>query len=151
MSIVTLSLMAALGYAGTEVLINLGTARLAPHEVQLIKTSITTICFLGLTFSHGKVIVPGKGASYLYLVICIFSGLCSFSGNLLKTKALANGGELGTVSSLTACYPAIAFVLSVLFMGEELKTNKIVGVTFAILSVLAFSYEPDGESKTKTA
>ncbi|CAB9505676.1 expressed unknown protein [Seminavis robusta] len=145
-----LPLLSALCYGGSEVLVKVGTTGLAAHEVQLIKTIVTTLCFLGVAFNaSGGAILHSKGfsSSSALVATCMTAGVCAFIGGLLKTTAIKNGAALGTVSALTAFYPAVAFVGSVAFFGEELKPNKVVGLGFALLSILAFSYEPKAAVK----
>jgi uncharacterized membrane protein len=135
------ALLAALGYGASEVLVKLGTHGLEGAEVQLIKTVASTVCYLfaALQAPEGN-IFKARGFT-THIVISIVAGVCSFGGGLLKTNAMKNGGALGTVSALAATHPAITFVLSVIFMGEELKLNRVLGAMFAVLSVLSFTFE----------
>ena len=141
------ALLAALGYGASEVLVKLGTHGLEAAEVQLIKTIASTVGYFyaALQAPEGS-ISKFKGVTS-HMIISVIAGIFSFAGGLLKTTAMKNGGALGTVSALAATHPAITFVLSVMFMGEEVKLNRVFGVLFAVLSVLAFTFESPPESK----
>jgi uncharacterized membrane protein len=103
------ALLAALGYGALEVLVKLGTHGLEAAEVQLIKTIASTMCYLFATLQapEGNSF-KAKGFT-THIMISIVAGICSFGGGLLKTSAMKNGGELGTVSALAATHPAITF------------------------------------------
>ena len=86
--------------------------------------------------------------------LAVFSGLCSYTGGLLFTTALSNGGEASVVGAVVASYPAIAFVMSVVFFGEPAPPAKVIGVVLAVASTAFFAYQPSsavGDQDAKKA
>lgn len=59
-------------------------------------------------------------------------------GSLAYFYALKRGGA-GEITTLTALYPALTLLLSVLFLREEINFRKIIGVLFALASVFILS------------
>jgi drug/metabolite transporter (DMT)-like permease len=48
-------------------------------------------------------------------------------------------GSAALTTSVVGMYPAIAAILGVVFLGEELKGNEILGVLLALASGAAFA------------
>lgn len=48
-------------------------------------------------------------------------------------------GEVGTVSVLSACYPALTFMISAIFLGESITSTKLIGVALTMLGVVVLS------------
>lgn len=72
------------------------------------------------------------------LFICIFaialSWLCFFK--------LVGSGEAGTVGSFTFLIPLVSIILSVLFMGESVTANLLVGLLLIVVSILLVNSKP---------
>jgi uncharacterized membrane protein len=64
------------------------------------------------------------------------------SGSVLATIAYFSYiyglkvGEVGTISVLSSCYPALTFIMAVLFLGESITATKIVGIIFILTGIV---------------
>lgn len=56
-------------------------------------------------------------------------------GTLGFSYALRSGGAVGQTSVVTALYPALTLVLSMIFLGESLTIKKGIGIVLALISV----------------
>lgn len=76
------------------------------------------------------------------LFICIFaialSWLCFFR--------LVGSGEASTVGSYTFLIPLVSIILSVIFMGESVTVNLIIGLVLIVMSILLVNRTPKEKS-----
>lgn len=72
------------------------------------------------------------------LVYAVISAVMVVLGSLLLYYAL-NRGRASIVVPLSSIGPAITTVLAVLFLGEHLSINQIVGIVLVILGVILIS------------
>ena len=72
------------------------------------------------------------------LVYAVISAVMVVLGSLLLYYAL-NRGRASIVIPLSSIGPAITTVLAVLFLGEHLSINQIVGIVLVILGVILIS------------
>ena len=108
---------------------------------------MTSFSFSVLNFTKSKgVAFPGVGDP-MGAAMSIAAGISSFLGTRLFTRALEAGGSVGMVSAVTGSYPAVAFVLSVAMLGENIQTNKVAGLFLALASAVAFSMEPEAPTE----
>jgi uncharacterized membrane protein len=63
----------------------------------------------------------------------ILGGLMMAVGSLAYMFALKRGGA-GEVTTITALYPALTLMLSIIFLQEDLTFKKGVGVILALFS-----------------
>ena len=142
-SSIVLAGIAACFYTGWALTQKAGSDVLGPKELQLITTLVMavfiTVAYLAASPNGLRALAsaPLGGVG-----IAAASGLCAVAGGYFFTAALASGGEASVVSAVVATYPALVFVVSVAFFGEEAPPSKIIGVAFAMLSAFAFAYKP---------
>ncbi|HID47421.1 MAG TPA: EamA family transporter [Methanothermococcus okinawensis] len=72
------------------------------------------------------------------LVYGVISAVMVVLGSLLLYYAL-NKGRASIVVPLSSIGPAITTVLAVLFLGEHLSINQIIGIVLVILGVILIS------------
>lgn len=72
------------------------------------------------------------------LVYAVISAVMVVLGSLLLYYAL-NRGRASIVVPLSSMGPAITTVLAVLFLGEHLSINQILGIVLVILGVILIS------------
>ena len=72
------------------------------------------------------------------LIYGVISAIMVVLGSLLLYYAL-NRGRASIVVPLSSIGPAITTVLAVLFLGEHLSINQIVGIVLVILGVILIS------------
>lgn len=56
-------------------------------------------------------------------------------GTLGFSYTLRSGGAVGQTSVVTALYPALTLMLSMVFLGETLTVKKGIGIVLALISV----------------
>ena len=145
---IVLSGLGCFCYAIWAVLQKMASSKLTPNEAQLYTTAMMFALCVGASVAAGDVRV--QNAPVRPFLFAAVSGIFTYIGGLLYTTALSNGGSVGLVSAITASYPSIAFVLSVVLLGDEVAPNKIAGLVFAIASAAAFAYEPAAAVAPKT-
>jgi len=64
------------------------------------------------------------------IALAIFSAICSAVAGYFYARAVKTS-DVSSVLSITTCYPSLAFLLSVLFLGETFSFKKFFG--FAIM------------------
>ncbi len=74
------------------------------------------------------------------VLIIVAAGVFGTLGYLFVIKALEKASA-GTVIAMTSVYPAVTFLLSYLFLGEEASPKKILGVVFALTGIILLSLE----------
>lgn len=103
----------------------------------MVSTCVTAlfVVLIPLTFMFTKVdtTINTKGVAF-----ALMGGLCMCIGSLAYFFALRRGGA-GEVTSVTALYPAITLLLSVLFLREEITLQKGFGLALAIAGVFVLS------------
>ncbi len=62
-------------------------------------------------------------------------------GNFAMLGAFARGGKAAVIAPLGSLYPVISVPLAVAFLGEKVGPREIMGITIALISVAALSYE----------
>lgn len=93
--------------------------------------AVTPLLWLFIKFDHS---ISLSGVLYT-LAAALFMSI----GTLGFSYALRNGGEVGTTSVVTALYPAVTLVLSMIFLGEFLTIKKGIGIVLALISVALLS------------
>jgi len=66
------------------------------------------------------------GSDKLGPIFVMASVLVSMGGVFFYLKALS-GGEATKIVPLSSTYPAVTFVLALLFLGESFSVNKLIG------------------------
>jgi uncharacterized membrane protein len=78
--------------------------------------------------------VPAMGAAY-----ALAAGLFTSAGGIWFNKALKGGGPASSVTVISAAYPAVAFLISVVIMGEKLTWLKFLGSVLTISGAICFA------------
>lgn len=84
--------------------------------------------WLFIKFDHH---ITFTGVSYT-----LAAALCMCVGTLGFSYALRSGGSVGQTTILTALYPALTLMLSVIFLGENMTAKKGIGVVLALVSFI---------------
>lgn len=139
MSPVVLSLISALFYSFWALLSKQASGTLNRNELQILvlcgNLVLSGLVVFSDTATEFRVLsMPREGG-----ISALGAGLFAALGGLACAQAIVSGGDASVVSSLSGLYPAITFVLGVMFMGEQVSTNKVLGVVFALASAFAFS------------
>ncbi len=86
-----------------------------------------------LIFLSGRVQLSSQGIIYSIFIGITYSLGCIFYFNA------ASKGSISTVVTITALYPLITIFLSVIFLKETLTMHQILGIFFAIVSMMFFA------------
>jgi len=154
---ILLSVLSASCYGAWALLQKLSSKHILPGEVQLCTAATSAFFALSRWLSSQSpktksIPVPPSGNnSALGVILAISSGLGSFVGTYYFSQAIAAGGDVGMVSAISATYPAMAYLFSLLLTeGETVQPHKSIGLVFAILSAAAFAYQPPPVDETTT-
>lgn len=106
------------------------------HPIMVITTItalyliLTPLAFIFLKFPKE---INAPGISY-----ALAGGICMSVGSMAYLFALKRGGA-GEVTTITALYPALTLVLSVIFLHEGMTIKKGIGIILALASCLLLS------------
>lgn len=73
------------------------------------------------------------------VIYTVAGSLCMCCATLGFSYALKSGGDVGSTTILTALYPALTLILSMLFLGEQLTIKKGIGIALALVSFTLLS------------
>ncbi len=96
----------------------------------------TFIIFTTYMYSQGFP-KPAVGTTAL---IALLSGILGAAGTVCFMLSLSIGRPSITVP-LTALYPVVTAVLSVIFLGDQLSPRHVAGISFAVMAIFLLSYE----------
>ncbi|HEX3037129.1 MAG TPA: EamA family transporter [Thermodesulfobacteriota bacterium] len=102
-----------------------------PYRVYLFEGIGTLTILSSFILFKRQVIFTDFSFNILALLMGITWGL----GTILFIIAL-KPAKLSVLVPLSAVYPAVTILLSLIFLHERLETREIIGVVFAILSVM---------------
>lgn len=107
----------------------LGSAHARPRQMLLFQ-AVGVFAFALVTFAIEKFkfepTLPGFSWSFA-------AGFFTFVGFLTFFAALEQG-KASTVVTLSALYPVVTIILSVLFLHERLTMRQLAGIAFALLA-----------------
>lgn len=67
------------------------------------------------------------------------SGLAGLTGALCFLYAVTTGGKVSVVVTLTALYPIVTILLSLVFLHEQVSISQGLGILLALISMLLFA------------
>ena len=67
------------------------------------------------------------------------SGLAGFTGALCFLYAVTTGGKVSVVVTLTALYPIVTILLSLVFLHEQISITQGFGILLALISMMLFA------------
>jgi len=94
---------------------------------------LTPLLWIFMKFDHAiswSGVLYTTGAS---LFMCI--------GTLGFSYALRSGGAVGQTTILTALYPALTLLLSMIFTGESVTIKKGIGIALALVSFILLGFK----------
>ena len=118
----------------TPIIEKIGLARVDPFIGVTIRNTIVTIALLMLTFllGKGRALIELEGRS-----IFIF-GLSGLMAGLLGMWTYYTALKIGPTSKIvpiSACYPLITAILSVLILKEGLTLLRGIGTTLIVIGI----------------
>jgi len=125
-------------WGSTPLLEKLALRGAAPLNVLWIRTAFITVCVVAAATATGQM---GQAARMDWRTI-LFTLLSGLTGGVLGLTAYFHAlqkGHASLVVPLTATYPLVTVVLSVLLLGEPVTPAKIAGVIFIVAGVMLLS------------
>jgi len=91
-----------------------------------------------------------RTASRKGMLLALLGGLVTCFGNVAYYSALARGGKVATIVSLSALYPLVTILLAVLLLRERLNRIQIAGVAVSLIAIWLFNVQSDGGLVSRT-
>jgi transporter family protein len=130
------SVMAIIAWGLWGVLIKYATMRGMTGIAVYIVASLAPLLVIPWIYLAYKPEIPLTGS----ILIIITAGVFGTLGYLFVIKALEKASA-GTIIAMTSIYPAVTFILSYLFLGENADPKKVVGIVLALTGVILLSIE----------
>lgn len=111
---------------------------LSPGQSQALSTLGMLPILLTLGFSKSARL---RTASRKGLLLAFAGGVVTCLGNVAYYSALARGGKVATVVSLTALYPLVTILLAVLLLHERLNRMQLAGVALSCIAIWLFNIQ----------
>ena len=112
--------------------------RMHPYQLQVLAAIVYSICApIWIYFLHKENIqwnynITDWALAFICLVTSVVGAI--LFGSLLKTS-----NNTGGLTILISIHPIITFMFSMIFLGEQLNTQKIVACVFALLGLVLFN------------
>jgi len=100
------------------------------ETVGVLIVSATVLLFL----LKGRPEFHSKGTTF-----AILTGMAGITGAFFFLSSLSSGGKTSVVVTLTALYPLITILLSVLFLHETVTITQGIGILMALIAILLIS------------
>jgi uncharacterized membrane protein len=127
---ITFGLMAMVGWGIWVVLANVATRTLDPEIAMIFSYATSVVVALGyVAWRPGGITVERTGVAYA-LAAGVFAG-----GGAVAFYAGLERGQTGIVATVSALYFVVAALLGILFLGESLELQDVLGIIFAVLAV----------------
>lgn len=126
--------IAIVGWASWAVLNKTALNHLNPMALQFI----TSLFSFPLSFLYWQFVPKDTRWTSVGIGWTIAAAVATFGGSLAYMYA-ASQKEVSSVISLTACYPALTFLLAVMFLGETFTMTKFGGLVLILLGVWVVS------------
>lgn len=123
-------LIAIVGWGIGSFLAKISNAEMQPLVVSAV-SMVVYIIVLPIAIAAVK---PDLTVTSLGVVVTIIGSLFMCVGSLGFAYALRSGGAAGQTTILTALYPALTLILSMVFMRETINLKQGVGVALALVS-----------------
>lgn len=69
----------------------------------------------------------------------IVAGACGAIALICFFAAISAGGDVSTVAAISAVYPAVTFILAVVFLGDSFTLTRVAGVALVVGGVVLLS------------
>lgn len=134
MSYVGLAIIAMVGYGVTAVLLKV-VLRHIPAEVALVITNtVLVVAAIAFMLYRGQNLADSLSLGWPTVLLFV-TGL-TLSLSIISYYLALGRGPASVVLPIFAMNFAVATVLGVLFLGEDIKATKVIGVVLAGLSIV---------------
>jgi bacterial/archaeal transporter family protein len=130
------SMACVLCWGGWALLSKLGSREIPPETMQFLFTIGTIpVCLALLMARHFKLEKSAKGITY-----GVLNGVLSGVGGLALFAAYHTNSNTSLVTAATALYPMVTVVLAVLILRERFRFVQAIGLVFAAIAIVIFSF-----------
>jgi uncharacterized membrane protein len=130
------SLTCVFCWGGWAFLSKLGSREIPAESMQFVFTvGAIPICILLLIARKFRLEKSPKGITY-----GVLNGVLSGVGGLALFAAYHTNGNTSMITLTTALYPVITVVLAMAILRERLKPIQAVGLVFAAIAIVIFSF-----------
>lgn len=126
------ALLAVCGWALWSIFNKMAVSRIDPILVQISAYSmhVFLVPFLILSSNFSSLKKDSLG-----IFLAVFSAVCSAIAAYFYARAVKES-DVSSVLSVTSCYPAVGFLLSVMFLGESFSVKKAIGFAIMIFGAI---------------
>ena len=134
MSHIALAIFAMVGYGVTAFLLKVVIRTTGP-EVALVFTNSILVAFsVGMMFYRNQSLAASLNAGWATVVLIVTGLTLSFS--IISYYLALSRGPASIVVPIFAMSFAVASILGLIFLGEEVKITKVGGLILAAIAVL---------------
>lgn len=132
--VIFLLIVTTLLWGTTPIIEKIGLARVDPFIGVTIRSTIVTIALLMLTFllGKGRALIELEGRS---IFIFGLSGLMAGLLGMWTYYTVLKIGPTSKIVPISACYPLITAILSVLILKEGLTLLRVIGTTLIVIGI----------------
>ena len=124
------ALLTILAWGLWGVFSKLAASHSRPRQVLLFQAvGALAFAILVLFLEHFRITWSVPGFTWAFL-----GGFFTFVGFLTFFAALDNQGKASTVVTLSALYPLVTIILSIVFLHERLTLRQTMGIVFAVIA-----------------
>ena len=127
-----------LGYGVTAFLLKVVMRAVAPEVALVVTNSILVAFSVCLVIYRGESLIQGLNGGWSTLILFVAGLTLSFS--IASYYLALNRGPASVVVPIFAMSFAVASVLGLLFLGEEIKVTKIVGLILAGVAIFLLTW-----------
>jgi transporter family protein len=130
------SVLCILSWGGWALLSKLGSREIPPDTMQFLFTvGAVPVGLAVLAGRRFKLEKSPKGISY-----AVLNGVLSGIGGLTLFAAYHTNGNTALITSASALYPMVTVILAVLILRERIRPIQMVGLGFAAVAIVIFSF-----------
>jgi len=127
-----------LGYGVTAFLLKVVMRAVGPEVALVVTNSILVAFSVCLVIYRGESLIQGLNGGWSTLILFVAGLTLSFS--IASYYLALNRGPASVVVPIFAMSFAVASVLGLLFLGEEIKVTKIVGLILAVVAIFLLTW-----------
>lgn len=130
MSVTIYIVLAVIGWSTWAIFNKLALNHIHPFAVQFVAALVCIpLSFIYYNFIPKDMKWDKAGIAWAAIAACVtFGGSCCY-------MFAASQKEVSTVIGFTALYPALTFLLAVVFLGETFTANKFIGLLLVLAGV----------------
>jgi uncharacterized membrane protein len=124
---------------GTSVFFRkLAVDKISPYQLQLISCIIysLSIPFWIYFLKKDNIVINYDAHGIIFAVCCVVTNVI---GAVIFGKLLKSSNATGGLTVAISINPIVTYMLSIMFLSEEITTKKIIACIFAFLGLLIFN------------